>query len=422
MQRLIVALLAALDAAIAAAIGLAVVLAPFTLLWVLAFGLDADWGALWPVSGTLWQFGHGVPLEVVLPDALLSGLGISKDAGRFALSVPPLALLLFTLLFAARSGRRAAVAGRWVSGVVGGGAAFAVLASAVAVSSRSDVLRAPFWAAILIPAAVYAVGALAGAVVHAWSEGDDGPVDRLRDIVDGWGEWAAVPGETMRGTAVVLVAVSGASAVGIAAMTLLRGGEVVALFEAAHVDALGALMLTIGHLAYLPTLIVWAASWLSGPGFALGAGTSVSPAGTELGVIPGIPVLGLIPAHSSFWTLVSVLVPIACGAMAGWMVRSRLVWEATANGYGPRAAIAAGIAALSAGGAALAAVLASGSIGPGRLAEAGPAAGTFALAIGIEVLLGAGILLLAPRHRDELAEERTDRWNEEMAGFTAPID
>ena len=41
MQRVIVLLLAALDAAIAAAIGLAAVLAPFTLLWVLSFGVDA---------------------------------------------------------------------------------------------------------------------------------------------------------------------------------------------------------------------------------------------------------------------------------------------------------------------------------------------------------------------------------------------
>lgn len=422
MQRLLVALLAALDAAIAAAVGLAVVLAPFTLLWTLAFGLDADWGALWPVSGTLWQFGHGVPLEVVLPDALLSGLGISKDAARFALSVPPLALLVFTLLFALRSGRRAAVAGRWISGVVGGTAAFAVLAAAVAVSCRSDVLRAPFAAAIVIPVAVYAVGALAGAVVHAWTEGDDGPIDLLRDRVDGWGEWAAVPGEAVRGAVVVTIALTGASALGIAAMTLLRGGEVVALFEAAHVDALGALMLTIGHLAYLPTLIVWAASWFAGPGFSVGVGTSVSPAGTELGVIPGIPVLGLLPEHSSIWMLVSVLVPIACGALAGWMVRSRLVWEDTAHGYGPRAAIALSIAALSAGIAALAAVLASGSIGPGRLAEAGPAVGSFALAVGIEVLIGAAILLLAPRHPDELAEERTDRWNTEMARYTTPVD
>ncbi|PKI92269.1 hypothetical protein CW368_05450 [Actinomycetales bacterium SN12] len=422
MQRLIVALLAALDAAIAAAVGLAVVLAPFTLIWVLAFGLDADWGALWPVSGTLWQFGHGVPLEVVLPDALLSGLAIPKDAARFALSVPPLALLVFTLLFAARSGRRAAVAGRWVSGVTGGVLAFAALSAGVALSCRSDVLRSSLWAAILIPVAVYAVGALAGAVRHAWAEGDDGLIDRLRDIIDSWGEWAAVPGEAVRGAAVAAVTLTGASAVGIAVMTLLRGGEVVALFEAAHVDALGAAMLTLAHLAYLPTLIVWAASWLAGPGFALGVGTSVSPAGTELGVVPGIPVLGLVPENSSIWMLVCVLVPIACGAVAGWMVRSRLVWENTAGGYGPRAAIAVAIAALTAGAAALAAVLASGSIGPGRLAQAGPAPGPLALAIGIEVLIGAGTLLLAPRHRDELAEERIDRWNEEMAGLTAPVD
>lgn len=422
MQRLIVALLAALDAAIAVAVGLAVVLAPFTLLWALAFGLDADWGALWPVSGTLWQFGHGVPLEVVLPDALLSALAIPKDAARFALSVPPLALLVFTLLFAARSGRRAAVAGRWVSGVTGGVLAFAALSVGVAVSCRSDVLRTALWGAILIPVAVYALGALTGAIRHAWEEGDDGPIDRLRDVIDSWGEWAAVPGEAVRGAAVVAVALTGASAVGIAVMTLLRGGDVVALFQAAHVDALGAGMLTLGHLAYLPTLIVWAASWLAGPGFALGAGTAVSPAGTELGVVPGIPVLGLVPENSSIWMLVSVLVPIACGAVAGWMVRSRLVWENTADGYGPRAAIAVAIAALTAGTAALAAALASGSIGPGRLAQAGPAPGAFAFAIGIEVLIGAGILLLAPRHRDELAEERIDRWNEEMAGLTAPVD
>jgi hypothetical protein len=121
-----------------------------------------------------------------------------------------------------------------------------------------------------------------------------------------------------------------------------------------------------------------------------------------------------------------VLVPIACGALAGWMVRSRLVWERIGTGIWPRAAIAAGIAAVSAGVAALAAVLASGSMGPGRLADAGPAPGPFALAVGIEVLIGAGILLLAPRHPDELAEERLDRWREQTAGgvtgITTPVD
>lgn len=405
MQRVLVMLLAALDAAVAAAVGLVVLLAPFTLLWVLAFGMHADWGALWPVSGALWQFGHGVPLEVNLPDELLSALGIAKEAAAFALSVPPLAILLFTLIFAARSGRRAAVAGAWLSGVLSGAAVFALISALVGLTAQPAVLRAPLTAAIAIPAAVYLAGLLAGALNRAWSEGDDGIVDRVHDVVDGWGDWAPVPAESLRGTAAAVVALTAAAAIGFAVMTLLRGGEVIALFEAARVDALGATMLTLGHLAYLPTLLVWAVSWLAGPGFALGAGTVVSPAGTELGVLPGLPVLGLVPANSSMWMLVTVLVPIGCGALAGWIVRSRLVWERTGSGMGPRAAIAGGIALLSAGTTALAAVLASGSIGPGRLAEVGPDAGALALAIGVEVLIGCGILLLAPRHRDELAQE-----------------
>ncbi|WP_309127747.1 DUF6350 family protein [Microbacterium sp.] len=417
MQRLLVALLAALDAVIAAAVGLATLLAPLTVLWVLAFGLAADWGALWPVSGTLWRFSHGVPLDVVLPAQLLSNLAIPAEAARFALSVPPLAILLFTLLFAARSGRRAASSGAWAVGVASGAGVFAAIAAVVTFSARSEVLRDAHWAGVVIPTAVYAAGLLVGAIRYAWAEGDGGVVDRVHDIVDGWNEWSPVPAESVRGAAVVVTVLAGAGALGVAAMTLLRGGEVISLFEAARVDVLGAVMLTLGHLAYLPTLVVWSASWFAGPGFALGTGTAVSPAGTQLGVLPGIPVLGLVPENSSIWMLVSVLVPIAAGALAGWMIRSRLVWEGQGEELWPRTAITAGVAALSAGMAALAAVLASGSIGPGRLAEAGPAPGPFALAVGVEVLIGCGILMLTPRHRDELAEERTDRWRAEMAAL-----
>jgi hypothetical protein len=266
---------------------------------------------------------------------------------------------------------------------------------------------------------VYLVGALCGAVAVAWRDGDGGVVDRLHDVVDSWGDWAPVPAETVRGAAIVVVALTGISGIVVAVLVALRGGEVIALFETARVDAVGATVITLGHLAYLPTMLVWALSWIAGPGFAVGTGTAVSPAGTQLGVVPGIPVFGLLPENSSIWMLIVVLLPVAAGAIAGWMARSRLVWEGTAVGVGPRAGIAAGIAVLSAAVAALAAVLASGSIGPGRLAETGPSAGPLALAVGIEVLLGAAILLLAPRHRDELAEERTDRWIAEMG--TSPL-
>lgn len=421
MQRLLVAILAAVDAAIAAAVGLAVLLAPLTLLWTLAFGATADWGGLWPAVGTLWQFGHGVPIEIALPDDVVSAVGIAPDAARFALSVTPLAFLVFTMLFAGRSGIRAARSGAWGLGVAFGTLAFAVIAVAVALTARSEIASVPLWPAMLLPTAVYGIGAIAGAVSHAWREGDGGLVDRIHDRVDGWGSWSVVPGEVVRGTAVVVVALAGVAGLAVAFMVALRGGEMVALFEAARVDATGATVLTLGHLAYLPTLLVWALAWIAGPGFAVGSGTAVSPAGTELGVVPGIPILGLLPENSSIWMLIVILLPIGAGAFAGWVVRSRLVWQGSAIEPSARAGIAGGIALASAGVIALAAVLTSGSIGPGRMAHLGPHPGWTALAVGAEVLVGGAIMLLAPRHRDELAEERTDRWVAEM-GSSPTVD
>lgn len=413
MQRLLVAILAAVDAAIAAAVGLVVLLAPLTLLWTLAFGATADWGGLWPLTGTLWQYGHGVPIDIAIADAVVSAVGIAPQAAEFTLSLTPLAFLVFTLLFAARAGVRAARSGAWLLGVVAGTVCFTAISVVVALTARVEIASVPITPAMVLPPSIYLVGALCGAIGYAWREGDGGLIDRLRDRVDGWGQWGAVPGEVIRGTAVVITALTGVAALAVALMVALRGGEVVALFQAARVDATGATVLTLGHLAYLPTLLVWAAAWIAGPGFAVGAGTAVSPAGTQLGVVPGIPLFGLLPENGSIWMLIVVLLPVAAGAFAGWMIRSRLVRQAVERSA-PRAAIAVGIAALTAGIVAIAAVLASGSIGPGRLAQTGPHPGWVALAVGAEVLVGAAILLVAPRHRDELAEERTDRWMAEM--------
>ena len=415
MQRLLVALLAALDAAITAAVGLAVLLAPLTLLWTLAFGVTADWGALRPLTGTLWEFGHGVPLEITIPDALLVTLAIPADAARFAVSVTPLAFLLLTVLFAARSGARAARSGAWVLGSLSGTVVFTVISTVVALTSALGAARVPLGLAILLPPAVYLVGAVCGAVRVAWEDGDGGVLDRIHDVLDAREDWAPVPSAIVRGAALALVGVLGAAALAVALSVLTRGGEEVALFQAARVDALGATVLTLGQLAYLPTLVVWAASWLAGPGFAVGAGTAVSPAGTQLGVVPGIPAFGLLPENTSMWMLIVILIPVAAGAFAGWAVRSRLVWEGPPLGLLHRAVIAVGIAAVSAGVAALAAAFANGSMGPGRLEVVGPAVLPFALSLGAEVLVGAAILLLSPRNRDELAEERTDRWIEEMS-------
>ena len=285
MHRLIVAILAAVDAAIAVAVGVAATLAPVTLLWVFGLGGSADWGALWPASAVIWQFGNLVPLAVTIPAEYVAAAGIDPDAASFTLSLAPLAFATFTAIFAARSGVRASQADAWVTGVVVGSATFGSARHA----RRADIgerrrARAPV-----------AGGALSHARLRAarpWSRrwspnGARRPAARSRGCEIASRPpphgWAEAPGLVARGTAVVVAGLVGLGALLITVALVLRGGEIIALYEAAHLDVLGAIVLTLAQLAYLPTLVVWGIAFIAGPGFALGTETSVSPAGTQVG-------------------------------------------------------------------------------------------------------------------------------------------
>lgn len=444
MHRLIVAFLAAFDSVIAAAVGVAAVLAPLTLLWIFGFDGSASWGSLWPAAVSVWQLGNLVPLHIRLPPEYLAVAGIGESEGSFLLSLAPLAFAAFTAVFAARSGARASRADAWMTGVVIGSLVFGGLTAAAGITARNPVAAVHLWQAVLFPTLVFAVPALAGAVVTEWREAGAGVIARIRDRVEagrrGWGD---VVGMIARGSGVVLAGLIGAGALAVAVAVILGGGEIIALFEAANVDLVGAVVLALGQLAYLPTLIVWGIAYIAGPGFALGTATSISPAGMQSGIVPGVPVLGILPEEPSPWLLLLALVPLALGALAGWVVRSRLAaepdpapeaatpadllytpaltgllapalgsvvpdgFESDEHEHEPvsaRLAIAVGVALVSAGGAALLAWVASGSLGPGRLAEIGPTPGPVALAVGLEVLVGAAILLLSPRRRARRAK------------------
>lgn len=401
MNRLLVALLAALDAVLAAAGGLAVSLAPLTLLWVFAFSGGADWNVLWSASAVVWQFGHLVPVSVHLPGDYLAAAGIDPGAADFVLSLAPLGFAVFTALFAARSGGRAAQAGEAITGAVTGSLVFAGITALVASTGGAPLAAVSTGQAVLLPALVFAVPCLLGASIGAWvfSSGAMGRVRaRVEAARDGWG---LVAGLIVRGTAIAVLGLVGAAALVLAVALLAGAGQIVALFQAGNVDAVGATVLTFVQALYLPTMIVWALAFVAGPGFAFGTDTAVSPAGTTLGVVPGIPVLGALPESTSSWLLLLTLLPVGVGVLAGWMLRSRFAAAYPRHEpYAPRVVVVAGVAVLAACIAAVFAVCASGAIGPGRLAHAGPEPGPVALAVGLEIGLGAAILLLSPRRAE----------------------
>ncbi|MEJ1156140.1 DUF6350 family protein [Microbacterium marmarense] len=425
MNRLIVLLLAAVDATIAVAVGIAAILAPLTVLWVVALP-GADWAALWPATASIWQFAMLVPLSIQLPAEYLTATGIDAAAASFTLSLAPLAFAAFVVVFAARSGVRASNAEAWITGVSSGSVAVAALASVIALTSVNDTAGVEVWQAVLFPTLLFALPAVAGAIATEWRDAGNGAIASVREsCARGGEEWAQVPGLIVRGTAVVIVGLVGAGAVLTAVALTLRAGEIVALYQSSNVDALGAVMLTLAQFAYLPTLIVWAIAFIAGPGITLGVGFVVAPAGVTSGIVPGVPLFGVLPDEVSGWLLLLALIPVGFGVFAGWLARSRLVvahdsfnhaGESSREQMGPRLAIAGGIAVLSAASCAALAAAASGSFGPGGLAQLGPEVGPVALAIGLEVALGVSILLLSPRR------EATDDlpWNE--AQLTAPLD
>jgi hypothetical protein len=137
-----------------------------------------------------------------------------------------------------------------------------------------------------------------------------------------------------------------------------------------------------------PNAVVAAAALLSGPGFAVGSGTTVAVGAHVHGLLPAFPVLAGLPADgvpSWLWWPV-VLTAVAAGGAAarsalresGWIARLRtcLLGAATA----------------ACGGVVLA-WLAGGGIGSGRLRTIGPSPWQFGLALGAEVAIVSTIAL-----------------------------
>ena len=75
--------------------------------------------------------------------------------------------------------------------------------------------------------------------------------------------------------------------------------RVEALFDALGPGVAGGIALLMVQLAFVPNAFVWSGSYALGAGFSLGTGSVVAPAGTELGILPGIPMLGALPASRS---------------------------------------------------------------------------------------------------------------------------
>lgn len=137
-----------------------------------------------------------------------------------------------------------------------------------------------------------------------------------------------------------------------------------------HTDVGDAIMLIGLTVLVLPNVTVWTGSFLLGPGFAIGTGTVVSPAVVSLGPLPMFPLFAALPddGPGPGWAVGLVAVPTLLAAVAA----ARAARRHPTTRWDQGALRACGGGVLAGIGYAVLAVLSSGAIGPGRMADTGP--------------------------------------------------
>jgi hypothetical protein len=201
----------------------------------------------------------------------------------------------------------------------------------------------------------------------------------------------AVVREVLPAAAVALATWTAAAGVVVAGAVVLRWDDVVAVHTALAPGPVGGSVLALAELTVVPVAVVWAGAVLAGPGFAVGAGTSVTPGAAQLGAVPAVPLLGALPSGPMpAWAVLLPAVPVLAGVAGALLLHRRTPaasWPATAA----RALLCG---AFSGAGAALLAALASGPVGPGRMATVGPDPVAVGLAVAGEVTAGCLVALL----------------------------
>ncbi|WP_460744065.1 cell division protein PerM [Mariniluteicoccus endophyticus] len=208
------------------------------------------------------------------------------------------------------------------------------------------------------------VGSVVIGLLVSWLSACRGTAYRVSEDLPPWA--APLLGALRAG----VLCVVGGGAAALAVTLWLKRAQVAELYAAVAPDPVSGGAFTLLQLCYLPNLVMWGASYVLGAGFGLGEGSIVSPANTDLGLIPGIPVLGALPVEGSgsWLTLAWMAVGVVAGALAAAVVvrrRSRARFDETAV-VGGLAGLLVAVVVL------LLALVTRGDLGDGRLVGLGP--------------------------------------------------
>lgn len=376
MRRVLSASLAIIDALAIVAVGLAVALIPATILWGVQFGFAANFAGFFVFSENMWLLGHGVDVTVMLDPVLSAQLGLGAAVEPIRITIALLGIGLLTAQMSLRAGRRAALADAPVTSYVAAVVVVAVLSAGIVFTAASSLSLPSRPQGVLLPTAIVAVSMFIGVVLEQRRRGDDGWLDQIGRRISWLRTLSAVTkrdlGASLAGGVAVAASILTVAALALAVMIALNYATVVGLYQSLQAGILGGSVVTLAQLVLLPNFVIWAAAWIVGAGFSIGAGTAVSPAGTLLGPVPGLPLFGAVPQVTGQWGFIVLLVPLLVSFVVAMVLRQRHDRYSSPATAGVIFGLAFGIAVVTAAILALLSWWAGGAIGPGRMTSVGP--------------------------------------------------
>ncbi len=127
------------------------------------------------------------------------------------------------------------------------------------------------------------------------------------------------PSRTLRLASRLLAIILGTSLIAVSILIWLNFAQVKNITISLQPGIFGGFLLLLLNILYLPNAAIALASYFSGTGLAVGAGTIVAPWWYELGQIPALPLLGILPVNRQPLALFGILFFIAVGALLAFL-------------------------------------------------------------------------------------------------------
>lgn|GEM_PF-190520 len=379
LNRRLTLAIGALQALISVAIGLGALAVPLAILWLFENDAQTGFVVAFRTASDIWLLSQGAPINVA------AGTFLGIEVGAFAITLMPLGYSIFLGWLAWRVGRAISGAAEMWPAWLGAIGTFAILnflvvRAAEFKAASPDQIGGLIWPVLFFSAFVF-VGSLIGEPRPVYGVAKGMLSLERKQVSEFFAKtFASLPwiirvvwSPALRAGTGIVIAMLVVSSAAIALLFAFNWIGVVTFYETVHSTFLGGFAITSAQIALLPNFVIFAASWLTGVGFSIGAGSLISPLGSAAGPLPAIPALAVLPQGTLDFGMIAIVVPLVLAFIATLAIKQHAddVRFEFATPLASAFALGLSIAFVAAIELAALAWLASGAFGPGRFASNG---------------------------------------------------